>query len=112
MGADRRFDPLLLGNPAGFDLAVRPRRFFQSALHLPGILGEAAMHLVDRVERWAQAAPDRLAHVTGGRSLTYGELSRRSDTLAAQLGRLLPPDRSPVVILGHKEPEMLIGFLG
>jgi D-alanine--poly(phosphoribitol) ligase subunit 1 len=70
------------------------------------------MHLVDRVERWARAAPDRLAHVSGERSLTYGELSRRSDTLAAQLGRLLPQDRSPVVILGHKEPEMLIGFLG
>jgi D-alanine--poly(phosphoribitol) ligase subunit 1 len=70
------------------------------------------MHLVDRIERWAQAAPDRLAHVSAGRSLTYRELSRRSDALAAQLGRLLPRDRSPVVILGHKEPEMLIGFLG
>ena len=69
------------------------------------------MHLVDRIERWTQAAPDRLAHVSGGRTLTYRELSRRSDALAARLGELLPRDTSPVVILGHKEPEMLIGFL-
>jgi D-alanine--poly(phosphoribitol) ligase subunit 1 len=70
------------------------------------------MHLVDRIERWAQVVPDRLAHVSGGRTLTYADLSRRSDALAAQLGRLLPADKSPVVVLGHKEPEMLIGFLG
>ena len=43
------------------------------------------MHLVDRIERWAQASPDRLAHVSGGRTLTYRELSRHSDALAARL---------------------------
>jgi D-alanine--poly(phosphoribitol) ligase subunit 1 len=70
------------------------------------------MHFVDRIERWGQSCPGRPAHVSGGRTLTYGELCRRSDALAAELTRLLPPDRSPVVVLGHKEPEMLIGFLG
>ena len=69
------------------------------------------MHLVDRIERRAQSAGDRLAHVSGGRTLTYRELVRRSDALAARLAELLPRDTSPVVVLGHKEPEMLIGFL-
>ncbi len=70
------------------------------------------MDLIDRVDSWGRAAPDRPAHVSGDRALSYGELVRRSDTLAAQLARTLPDDRSPVALLGHKEPEMLIGFLG
>jgi D-alanine--poly(phosphoribitol) ligase subunit 1 len=39
-------------------------------------------------------------------------LSRRSDALAAHLARVLPDDTSPVPVFGHKEPEMLIAFLG
>ncbi len=31
------------------------------------------MHLVDRIDRWAQAAGDRLAHISGGRTLTYAD---------------------------------------
>ena len=38
--------------------------------------------------------------------------SRASDSLAAALIKMLPDDRSPVVVLGHKEPEVLIAFLG
>jgi D-alanine--poly(phosphoribitol) ligase subunit 1 len=70
------------------------------------------MDLLERIEHWAAVAPERLAHVSGKRSLTYGELKRRSDALAAYLARTLPDRASPVVILGHKEPEMLIGFVG
>jgi D-alanine--poly(phosphoribitol) ligase subunit 1 len=70
------------------------------------------MNIIDRVDNWGRTAPDRLAHVSGDRSLTYGELVRRSDALAAHLAQSLPDDKSPVVVLGHKEPELLIGFLG
>ncbi len=28
------------------------------------------------------------------------------------LAQNLPDDRSPVAVLGHKQPEMLVGFLG
>jgi len=70
------------------------------------------MGLLERIDRWGTVATERIAHVTGQRTLTYGELRRRSDGLAAHLLRTLPDDGSPVVVLGHKEPEMLVGFLG
>jgi D-alanine--poly(phosphoribitol) ligase subunit 1 len=70
------------------------------------------MHLLELIDRWGKTAPDRPAHVSGGRTLRYGELVRRSDALAGHLTRVLPADKSPVVVLGHKEPEMLIAFLG
>ncbi len=50
--------------------------------------------------------------MSAGRTLTYGELRRRSRALAAHLSRTLPDDGSPVAVFGHKEPEMLVGFLG
>jgi D-alanine--poly(phosphoribitol) ligase subunit 1 len=68
--------------------------------------------LVERIAAWGRRTPDRLAHLSGDRQLTYGELCQRSDTLAAQLAETLSGDRSPVVVLGHKEPELLVGFLG
>jgi D-alanine--poly(phosphoribitol) ligase subunit 1 len=70
------------------------------------------MDLLARIDRWGDIAPTRVAHVSETRTLTYGELRRRSNALAAHLARTLPSDRSPVAVLGHKEPEMLIGFLG
>jgi D-alanine--poly(phosphoribitol) ligase subunit 1 len=70
------------------------------------------MYLISRIDSWGRTAPDRLAHVSAARRLTYGELLRGSDALAAHLARTLPDDGSPVVVLGHKEPEMLIAFLG
>ena len=69
------------------------------------------MDLVQRIGHWGQVAPERLAHVSAGRRLTYGELARRSDSLANYLTRQLPDDHSPLAVYGHKEPEMLIAFL-
>ena len=46
------------------------------------------------------------------RSLSYLELKVRSDALAAHLSNLHLEERSPIAVLGHKEPEMLIAFLG
>jgi D-alanine--poly(phosphoribitol) ligase subunit 1 len=70
------------------------------------------MDLLDRIDHWGRTCPDRLAHVSRHGLLTYGELQRRSDALAAHLARTLPDDRSPVAVLGHKEPELLMAFLG
>jgi D-alanine--poly(phosphoribitol) ligase subunit 1 len=69
-------------------------------------------NLIERIDHWGQVAPARLAHVSGDRSLTYGELVRRSNSLAAHLASALPDGRCPVAVLGHKEPELLIAFLG
>jgi D-alanine--poly(phosphoribitol) ligase subunit 1 len=70
------------------------------------------MDIVALIDRWGTSAPNRAAHISAGRTLTYGELVQSSDALASDLLKTLPQDRSPVVVLGHKEPEMLIGFLG
>ena len=68
--------------------------------------------LLERIDRWARVAPARLVHVSGDRSLTYADLTSRSNALANHLAAVLPADGSPVMIVGHKEPELLIGFLG
>jgi D-alanine--poly(phosphoribitol) ligase subunit 1 len=70
------------------------------------------MNLVERIDQWAAVAPEAIAHVSGGRTLTYGDLCRRSDALACYLAQRLDHDRRPIVVLGHREPEMLIAFLG
>ena len=68
--------------------------------------------VIERIDRWGQTAPDRLAHVNGNRSLTYGELIRQTNIVAACLTEALPHNNAPVIVLGHKEPEVLIAFLG
>jgi D-alanine--poly(phosphoribitol) ligase subunit 1 len=69
------------------------------------------MEVIERIDRWGRTTPERPAHMSGGRTLTYGELCQRSDALAAHLARSLP-EKAPVVVLGHKEPELLIAYLG
>lgn len=70
------------------------------------------MDLLERIQHWGETAPDRVAHISGEKQLTYGELWHRSDIVAAALLRSFPDDHLPIAVYGHKEPEMLIGFLG
>jgi len=70
------------------------------------------VNLLQRIDHWATAAPEAIAHLSGDRTLTYGELRRRSDGLAAYLTNRFGEDRKPIAVLGHREPEMLIAFLG
>jgi D-alanine--poly(phosphoribitol) ligase subunit 1 len=70
------------------------------------------MTLLERIDAWRRSHPDRPAHVSRHGRLTYADLVRRSDAVAAHLARVLPDDRSPVAVLGHKEPEVLVAFLG
>ena len=69
------------------------------------------MDIVGRIDHWGGTTPDHPAYISGGRRLTYGELCRRSDVLAAHLAGSLP-GKAPVVVLGHKESELLIAYLG
>ncbi len=69
------------------------------------------MEIIDRIDHWGRTTPDRAAFVSGGRTLTYGELCHRSGALAARLAGSLP-EEAPVVVLGHKEPELLVAYLG
>jgi D-alanine--poly(phosphoribitol) ligase subunit 1 len=68
--------------------------------------------IVAEIDAWGRETPERIAHQSGARCLSYGELLARSDTLAAWLKREGDGDSSPVAVRGHKEPEMLIAFLG
>ena len=70
------------------------------------------MNLIQRIDHWATAAPEAIAHLSGDSTLTYGELRRRSDGLASYLTKRFSDDRRPIAVLGHREPEMLIAFLG
>ena len=70
------------------------------------------MHLLDQIDLWAHLAPDRPAHLSDHHTLTYGELRAQSDTVAAWLDAELGESRAPVAVHGHKEPAMLVAFLG
>ena len=70
------------------------------------------MNLIERIDRWAAVAPEATAHISDDRTLTYGELRRHSDALAWYLTARLGDDHRPIAVLGHREPEMLIAFLG
>lgn len=69
------------------------------------------MEIIERIDHWGRITPDRPAYTRGAKTLTHGELRRRSDALAAYLAASLP-EKAPVVVWGHKEPEVLIAFLG
>jgi D-alanine--poly(phosphoribitol) ligase subunit 1 len=70
------------------------------------------MDIIESIDRAGQDYPDKIAHVSDDRTLSYGELAKKSDAIARYLAEKFPGDYSPVAIAGHKEPEMLIGFLG
>jgi D-alanine--poly(phosphoribitol) ligase subunit 1 len=70
------------------------------------------VNLIERIDQWAAVAPERIAHISGDRTLTHGELCRRSDALAVYLTERFGDDLRPIAVLGHREPEMLIAFLG
>jgi D-alanine--poly(phosphoribitol) ligase subunit 1 len=70
------------------------------------------LDILARIAAWCRLDPNRLAHISPAGRLTYGDLGRRSDAVAAFLECTLEDDASPVVVIGHKEPEMLLGFLG
>src|ERR671930_1403048 len=70
------------------------------------------MNLIKQIDHWAVAAPNAIAHISGDQKLTYCQLRWRSDALAAHLTTRFGDDRAPIAILGHREPEMLIAFLG
>ncbi len=63
-------------------------------------------------ERWAHERPTALAYrASDGTTMTYGRLKQLSDAVAAAVAARLD-NRDPVVVLGHKSPLMVAGFLG
>src|SRR6201995_2492786 len=69
------------------------------------------MDIIDAIDRSARNFPDKIAHISDIRTLTYRELWERSEALAGYFTERYPGEKSPVALVGHKEPEMLIGLL-
>ena len=72
---------------------------------------DSDMELIRRLDALAARQPEVVAHRSGSTSLTHGELHERSQRLAAWLQGHVPPG-TPVALYGHKEPAMLVGFVG
>src|SRR6266545_1346775 len=66
----------------------------------------------EQVAEWAAREPERVALVSGGRALTYGELNRRANRLAHHL-RGLGVGRDEIVgVCAQRSLEMAVGLLG
>jgi amino acid adenylation domain-containing protein/FkbM family methyltransferase len=64
------------------------------------------------IEAQAARTPDRVAVVSEGRKLTYGELNARAERLAHQLRELKVGPEVRVGLLVERSPEMVVGLLG
>ena len=82
------------------------------------MMAPVTSQLFERLQAWAERFPQRPAHrtasagTTATQELTYAALLTRARAVASHLRARFPGDGSPVLVLGHKEPEMLAGFLG
>lgn len=63
------------------------------------------------IENVAKTDGERLAIKSASGELTYAQLWKQSDNLAAWLGLRLKDDHKPVMVYGHKNPQMIVYFL-
>ncbi len=71
---------------------------------------QATLNFADLLRLVAEAVPDRLAVVGGSERLTFGELSRRSELLAAYWQRAGLVAGQTIALHSGNRPEYLIGF--
>lgn len=67
--------------------------------------------MIEAIEYFAKVQPDFPVYDILGQVHTYGDLKKDSDSLAAQIDRLGLPDKSPIVVFGGQEYEMLATFV-
>ncbi len=68
------------------------------------------MKLLEQIEKWAIETPDQTAFVWRDAKITYKQLKEDSDALAHWISSEYPDDRSPIMVYGHMQPEMIINF--
>ncbi|MFG3701526.1 amino acid adenylation domain-containing protein [Micromonospora sp. NPDC047620] len=100
---DRRLSAAALLDPAEEDRIVR--RWSGQVRDYPT---GPVHHLV---ARWARTAPDAPAVRADGRTLTYGELDRRADVLAARLRAVGAGPGRPVAVCLDRGAELVTAFL-
>jgi D-alanine--poly(phosphoribitol) ligase subunit 1 len=74
------------------------------------MLGDARQFF-DRLAERAERTPDRPAYANGKERVCYGELWENARKVAAHVERRCA-SKDPILVVGHKQPAMLAGFLG
>ena len=67
--------------------------------------------MIEAIEYFAQTQPTFPVYNVLGQEHTYGDLKADSDSLAATIDQLGLPEKSPVVVFGGQEYEMLATFV-
>jgi D-alanine--poly(phosphoribitol) ligase subunit 1 len=70
------------------------------------------MKMLHTIKNFALSHPETLAFISPNKEITYQELWRTSDQIAAFLLNLNLKQSTPILVYGHMEPEMLVSFLG
>ncbi|WP_411679261.1 D-alanine--poly(phosphoribitol) ligase subunit DltA [Clostridium thailandense] len=69
------------------------------------------MNLIEKISSYEICKCEQIAHIYKDSSITYGELIEKSDAIASYIIDQFGDDKTPIVVYGHKEHEMLICFL-
>ncbi len=69
------------------------------------------MSLIEKINSYEIDKREQIAHIYKNSSITYGELIEKSDAMAAYIIDQFGDDKTPIVVYGHKEHEMIICFL-
>lgn len=67
--------------------------------------------MIESLEELAQSQADVVVYNILGKTYTYADLKRDSDALAAKIDYFGLPEKSPVVVFGGQEYEMLAAFV-
>jgi D-alanine--poly(phosphoribitol) ligase subunit 1 len=70
------------------------------------------MKMLNTIHGLAQSQPETLAFISPNKEITYLELWKNSDKTAAYIYNLNLLSKTPILVYGHMEPEMLVSFLG
>jgi D-alanine--poly(phosphoribitol) ligase subunit 1 len=69
------------------------------------------MDFLSAIESWAERHGNHPAFVHREEKLTYRELKEQSDALAQWIIETLPSERTPIVVYGHMQCQMIVCFL-
>lgn len=67
--------------------------------------------IIDIIDGYNETKPNSIAHINRQNELTYKDLVEKSNALAAYLIDKFSDNKTPLIVYGHKQNEMLICFL-
>lgn len=68
-------------------------------------------NIIKTIDGYATTQPEQIVYDFLGAKHTYADLKKQSDSLAAYIDTLALPEKSPVLVYGGQQYEMLISFL-